>query len=211
MPTTGPDTRTQIMDAAQDLILEQGFAGTTVDRILEGVGVTKGAFFHHFRSKQELAHALVERFAAADREVLVTTMERAERLSRDPVQQLLIFVGLLEESASELTDPHPGCLFASYCYEAQLFDEAIHGIIRESLLLWRERLGRKLRAAIASSPPRTAADPEDIADLLTVVAEGSFILSRSLKDPAVVARQFHQYRLYLELLFGQEAPPADAP
>ena len=192
------------MDTAQDLILEQGFAGTSLDAILDGVGVTKGAFFHHFRSKQALAHALVERFAEADRALLRRTLERAERLSRDPVQRLLIFVGLLEEDAAALSEPHPGCLFASYCYEAQLFDEAVHGVIGDSLLLWRETLAERIREARAARPTRTEVDADDLADLLTVVAEGAFILSRSLRDPGVVARQFRQYRVYLELLFGCE-------
>ena len=201
MTKIAADTRTEIMDAAQALILEQGFAGTSLDAILARVGLTKGAFFHHFRTKNELAHALVERFARLDEELLEATMERAERLSRDPAQQLLIFVGLLEEQASALADPHPGCLFASYCYEAQLFDERIHEIIRGSFQLWRGRLGDKIRAAMAQRPPRLPADADDLADMLTVVAEGAFVLSKTLKDAQAVARQFRQYRNYLELLF----------
>ena len=199
---TTTDTKTRIMDCAEALILEQGFAGTSVDAILERVCLTKGAFFHHFPSKQALAQALVERFAEADASLLETTMARAEHLSRDPAQQLLIFVGLLEERAAELAAPHPGCLFASYCYETQLFDEEIHGIINGSFLHWRERLAEKFRAAFEVRPPRMEADPGDLADMLNVVAEGAFILTRALKDPALVARQLRQYRNYLELLFG---------
>src|SRR5581483_11975057 len=141
MPKNGAETRTELMDAAQNLILAQGFAGTSVDAILERTGLTKGAFFHHFKSKHDLARALVERYAAADIELLERNMERAERLHRDPLQQVLIFLGLYEELAEQLPDPTQGCLLASYLYEAQLFDDSVHEVIRVNVKQWRTRLG----------------------------------------------------------------------
>lgn len=203
MPRDGSATRTRIMDAAQALILDHGFAATSVDAVVQRAGVTKGAFFHHFESKTELAHALIERYAAGDAASLETTMERAERLSGDPLQQLLLFVGLSAEAMDELDGgPPPGCLFASYCYEAQLFDAHTHGVIRRATAHWRERLGAKIREAAAVHPPRLAVDLDALADMLWVIFEGAFILSRTTKDPKAVAAQVRQYRSYLELLFG---------
>lgn len=190
------------MDAAQALILDQGFAGTSVDAIIERAGVTKGAFFHHFPAKADLARALVERYAAEDAEHLEETMARAERLSRDPLQQLLVFVGLAEEAMAELTEPYPGCLFASYVYEAQLFDEGTHEVIRGAVLLWRGRLRRKLEEVSTYHPPRVDVDLDALADLMWAIFEGSFILSKTMRDPAAVSSQLRQYRTYLELLFG---------
>ena len=96
-PPTEAPTRERLLDAAQAGINERGFAGTSIDQIIERAGVTKGTFFYHFKSKNELARALIERFAAADRAVLGESMARAERLAEDPLQQLLIFVGLMIE------------------------------------------------------------------------------------------------------------------
>ena len=93
MPRDGSTTRTAIMDAAEGLILETGFAATSVDRVIERAGITKGTFFYHFNSKAALAQALVERYAALDLGNLDDKMTRAEKLARDPVQQLLLFVG----------------------------------------------------------------------------------------------------------------------
>ncbi len=209
MPRDGSGTRAQIMDAAQALILQHGFAGTSVDAVLERTSLTKGAFFHHFKSKNDLARALIERFAEQDAALLRATMERAERLSRDPVQQLLIFVGLLEELAAANAAP-PGCLYASYSYEAQLFDTGTHATIRGGLLLWRERLAGKLRQAIAGRAPRVTVDVEEVADMLSVIIEGAYVLSRTMDDPGLVAKQLAQYRGYLELLFGVAFTAADA-
>jgi TetR/AcrR family transcriptional regulator, transcriptional repressor for nem operon len=188
------------MDAAEALILENGFAGTSLDTILERTGVTKGAFFHHFPSKTALARALVERYAAADRALLEESLARAERLSRDPLQQLLVFVGLIEEVATA-TDPHPGCLFASYVYEAQLFDGETHAVMQRALLEWRDRLGAKLREVAAEYPPRLAVNLDVTADAMTAVLEGAFIISRLMREPGTVAGQLREYRNYLELLF----------
>lgn len=191
------------MDAAEELILDRGFAGTSIDAILERTELTKGAFFHHFPSKIELARALVRRYARLDAGKLEENFDRAERLARDPLQQVLIFVGLFEEEMELLTEPYPGCLFASYCYEAGRFDDDIHGVIREALAKWRRRLGEKLRRVMEERDPRMEADPEVLADMLTVIFEGAFIVSKTMAEPEAVALQLRQYRNYLELLFGR--------
>lgn len=208
MPRNGRDTRTAIMDAAEGLILEVGFSAASVDRIVERAHVTKGGFFHHFDSKAALARALVERYVELDLGHLDTNMARAEKLSREPLQQVLIFVGLFQEAAEELTEPYPGCLFGSYCYEAGLFDDATMEAIRRTMRTWRDRLGAKLREVAAERPPRFDVDLDSLADTITVVFEGSFIVSKTLQDPGVVATQLGHYRNYLELLFA--APDPDA-
>ncbi len=202
MPRDPDRTRTAILDAAEALILDQGFAATSVDKLIARAGVTKGAFFHHFASKGELGHALVERFAARDRAVLEQTMARAEQISRDPAQQVIVMVGLLREQFLGLTVA-PGCLFASYCYESGLFDAHTHAVIRGNLRLWRERVSEKLRRAAERRPPRVAVELDSLADMLTGVVEGAFILSRMENAPQAVAEQLGHYRNYLELLFAE--------
>lgn len=195
-------TRTHILDAAESVILAHGYAGASVEAILERTGLTKGAFFHHFPSKQHLAQALIERYAAQDWEQFEATLQCAERLSRDPVQQVLLLVGLYEEHLSRMAEPYRGCLFASYCYQAGLFDDRIHTIIRDSLLKWRDALARKLSEAMAQQPPRVAVDAVDLADTFVTIAEGAYVMSKALQEPDIPPKQLRQLRNYLELLFG---------
>lgn len=202
MPRDGSVTREKIMDSAEALILEQGFSASSVDRIIERAGITKGSFFYHFSSKAALAHALVERFAGFDREHLEAKMARAEKLTSDPLQQMLVFVGLFQEEAEGLTEPYPGCLFASYVYEGGLFDSVTHQVIVDAMLIWRDRLAAKFRAIAERYPPRAPVDPESLADMMTVVFEGAFVMAKSLKEPALLANQLGHYRTYLELLFA---------
>jgi TetR/AcrR family transcriptional repressor of nem operon len=53
--TTQHDSKTKLLDAALQVIRAKGYAATTVDDICHQAGVTKGSFFHHFKSKDELA------------------------------------------------------------------------------------------------------------------------------------------------------------
>ncbi len=202
MPRDGTMTRTRIMDAAEALVLERGFAGTPIDEVLSQAGVTKGAFFHHFGSKQELAHALIARFVELDLGNLESKMGRAEKLHRDPLQQLLIFVGLFLEDAELLAEPSTGCLMASYVYEAGMFDDHVLAVVHDNVLIWRKRLLAKLEEAAAAHPPRVHVDLESLADMATVVFEGAFVVSKIVADPAVLAAQLEHFRNYIELVFS---------
>lgn len=193
------------MDAAIPLILAQGYAGTAVDAIVAKAGVTKGAFFHHFATKRDLAHQLVDRWVEEDDAFLEETMGRAERLGRDPLQQLLLFVGLFEEAMAELKEPYPGCLMASLIYESELIDEATQARIQDSVVSWRSRLRGKLEEVAATRPPAMDVSLDALADQLWSSAEGAFILSKTMRDPGAVAQQIRQYRNYLELLFDSRA------
>ncbi|HEX6063877.1 MAG TPA: TetR/AcrR family transcriptional regulator [Longimicrobiales bacterium] len=207
MTRNAAGTRTAILDAAENLVMSHGFGGTSVDAILERTGLTKGAFFHHFPSKSELAHALVDRYAQLSQEHLEDKMARAERMSRDPLQQVLIFIALFEEEMAELAGETPGCLFAAYCYQSQLFDERIHGILRSAIAIWGERIAAKLEPAIALHPPKIPVDVKELSDAFLVVLEGAYVVSRTMSetDGRSVAQQLRHYRNYLELLFDVAA------
>ncbi len=201
-PRSGIPTREKLLSSSEELFNRRGFAGTSIDQIIAETGVTKGTFFYHFKTKQDLARALIERFAAADQELMQSSMERAEKLSEDPVQQVLIFIGLLLEVAEDLDEmSQPGCLFATYCFENGLFDDETLEVVSEALLGWRRVVGDKLRAAAETTPPRVDVDLDALADMVTVLFEGAFVVSRSLKGPGVFSAQLRHYRTYLQLLF----------
>ncbi|HYG93772.1 MAG TPA: helix-turn-helix domain-containing protein, partial [Nocardioides sp.] len=77
MPRDGSATRQRILDAARRLVIDNGFGRTSVDAVLAASGASKGAFFHHFPTKQALAEALVEQYVAGDLEMLEQGMAAA--------------------------------------------------------------------------------------------------------------------------------------
>ena len=60
MPKKSGDARTKLLDAAIEIVREQGFSATSVDQLCQKAGVTKGAFFHHFASKEALGAAAAD-------------------------------------------------------------------------------------------------------------------------------------------------------
>ncbi len=203
MPRDGRVTKERILDAAQSEVLHKGFAATSVDDIQAAAGISRGTFFYHFPSKDDLAKALIARYAQADHALVEGYMERAERLASDPLQQALVFVALHEEMLEELPTEQVGCLFASFSYEAGLFDDETHELITGAIDHWREAFGGKLAEAMERHPPLLRdVDPYLLADLGYGVLQGAFILRRSMDDPHLMARHAREFRRYLELLFG---------
>jgi TetR/AcrR family transcriptional regulator, transcriptional repressor for nem operon len=201
MPRDGTATRERILDAAQRIVLERGFAATSVDAVLAEAPATKGAFFHHFPSKNELGRALLERYAAADERMLDDFMAAAEAESDDPADQLVAFLRHYEQVAAELAPTQPGCLFVSFIYERQLAGAGEDDLIASSIRHWRTRLLEKLEAAARAHPPATAVDLPSLADQVFTTFEGGFILARALHDPTHLRAQLAHLRHYLELLF----------
>lgn len=200
MTMTRAPIRERILDTAEGLVLEQGFSATTVDEILKGAEASKGAFFHHFPSKEALGTALLSRYYERDIETLEHFMGQAEAASDDPAQQLLVFFRLFEESAEPSVDESPGCLYVSFVYERmpQLEDE--DDVIRGSIAVWRARILEKLEAAAMTRPRLAAQDLTALADLAFVYFEGAYILVRATGDSRHLRRQLGLLRSYMQLL-----------
>lgn len=201
MAERGQDTKGRILDTAQSLMLEKGFSGTSIDDILKGAEVTKGAFFHHFRSKADLARSLVERFAEMDFALFDEWERRANALADDPYQALLIYIKLFEEWQDNLPEPFAGCLFAVYVYESRVFEDEVNDFISTSLRRWQTYYERKLEAVIASRPPKIEVTAAELAETMVSLLEGAFILARSHREPEIITRQSRMFRGYLKLLF----------
>jgi TetR/AcrR family transcriptional regulator, transcriptional repressor for nem operon len=202
MRRDGPATRERILGSAYDLVLRHGFAATSLDAILAASGVTKGAFFHHFRSKDDLAAALFDRFLAADLEAFEGSVGRAERLTNDPLQQVLVAIGLLEESFATYDEPAPGCLVAAFAYQEELLTAEVRERAAASLRVWRDAIEARLRAAERLHPPVVPLDHVALADMLNVVLEGGYIMGKVMADPGLMARYLRFLRTSIELLFG---------
>lgn len=205
MAARGTDTKDRILDTAEGLVLEKGFSATSLDDIIRVSGLTKGAFFHHFRSKSDLARQLVERFAQNDFKLFDEWERRAEMLADDPLQAATIFIKLFEEWLDSLPTPFAGCLFAVYVYENDAFEAEINEFVRASLKRWQGYYERLFDAALAKRRPRIDVSARALAEAYVSVMEGAFILARSDADPALIVRQSRLFRDWLRLVF-EDAP-----
>lgn len=177
-------------------MLDRGFAATTLDDVIADAGSSKGAFFHHFSSKADLAHSLVERYAAADVAALERFMAVAEAETDDPAEQVVAFVRAFEEAADQIMAGQASCLYVSFVYDRQLVEDGTTGVIVDAILAWRRRLREKI--ALATAARDGDLDPDDLADHVFVTFEGAFILARTTAEPTHLRRQLAMLRRLLE-------------
>lgn len=190
------------MDVAQEAILAKGFDATSIEEIVASAEITKSGFFYHFRDKNALAHALIERHIEVEDQLFDDLFARASELSDDPLQILLIGLKLLAELLSDIPEGHPGCIVATAAYQDRLFDKKVREANRRAVLGWRRRFREVLEAAQSRYPMNEDVDLDHLADMFSVVIEGGLILSRAVNDPRMTEQQVLLLRSYLGLLFS---------
>lgn len=206
MPAPAPkrkgDARERILDAAEASVLEKGFDATSIEELIAIVGITKSGFFYHFRDKTELARVLLARYIERETAMFDELFGRADELNEDPLHGFLVGLKMLAELVADLPNGHPGCLIASYCYQDRLFDQRVRDLNTQSVLLWRARFRARLDRIAERYPPRIGVDLDDLADMLSAVADGGIVLSKVLHDPAAMPRQILLYRDFVKAVFA---------
>jgi AcrR family transcriptional regulator len=197
----GGDTRERVLDAAESAVLEKGFAATSIEELIAAVGITKSGFFYHFKDKGELAKTLLVRYIARENALFDEIFARADELNEDPLHGFLVGLKMLSELLADLPRGHPGCLIASYCYQDRLFDREVQALNTAAVLAWRKRFRARLDAIAARYPPRIAVDLDDVADMLSVIADGGIIVSKVVKDKDALPRQVMLYRDFVRTIF----------
>lgn len=197
----GERTRERILEIAEAAVLQKGFGATSIDELITEAEITKSGFFYHFRDKNELARALLERYIEQDEIILDGLFARARELSDDPLQMFLVGLKLFAEMVEDLPTGHPGCIVAVYCYQERLFDKSVHAINREAVLRWRRRFRHVLDDIARLYPPNEPVDLDELADMVSTIVEGGIVMSKALKSPHALARQVLLFRSFIKLLF----------
>ena len=205
-PRRGSETRERILALAEAAVLAKGFASTSIEELIAGVGITKSGFFYHFKDKGDLAKALMLRYLENDKQVLDDIFRRGDELNEDPLHGFLVGLKLFAEMLGNLPEAHPGCLAASFCYQDQLFNREIRDLNAGGVLAWRHRFRERLDLIVARYPPREALDLDALADMAATLVEGGLILGRLLKDATILPRQVLLYRNLVRSLFAPDTP-----
>lgn len=129
-------------------------------------------------------------------------MRESPLLSEDPLQRALIFLKLLAEMVSGMTDTHPGCLVAAFVYETRQFDDEIRSLMGRGILDWRQMIVNRLTDIAAKYPPKVDTSLEVLADMFTSILEGGIILAHVYNNNRALINQVLAYRTHLRLVFG---------
>src|SRR6202521_2459710 len=192
----------KLLDAALSVIRAKGYSATTVDDICQTAGVTKGAFFHHFKSKEELAVSAAGHFSSMADRVFSTAPYRD---LPDPVDRLLGYVdfrkAILQGDLPQFT-----CLLGTMVQEAY----ETHPRIRKACDKYIGEHAGMVEADISEAMRKYGIDAEWSAKSLALytqaVIQGAFILAQVKHAPAVAAACLDHLRRYLEMLFTQPQP-----
>lgn len=161
-------TRQKILDVAFEEILLKGYQGLRVDGVLNKTSLTKGAFYHHFSSKKELGHAVID-------EVLKPWIENRWiiplRNVEHPIDGL---IELLKEARNEITakELHTGCPLNNLTQEMSPLDESFRTRIVDIWGLWHQSLVDTLERGQKLGLIKDSIIPNNVARFLIATMEG---------------------------------------
>lgn len=203
-----PDARSKLLDAALTVIRMKGYSATTVDELCAAAGVTKGAFFHHFRSKDDLAVAAADHWSETTGALFA---QAPYHVHEDPYDRVVGYLefrkALLQGSVAEFT-----CLVGTMLQETYDTSPAIRDACDRSISAHAGRLEADIRQTLESRGLTPDWTPASLALHTQAVLQGAFILAKARGGPAVAADSVdHLIRYVKAVLAAPDAAPTAIP
>ena len=191
-------TKGKILDAALMVIRAKGYTATTVDDLCAASEVTKGAFFHHFKSKEDLAIAAAEHWSEMTGGLFAAAPYHTHS---DPFDRLLGYVDfraeILQGGVSDYT-----CLLGTLVQETYATHPDIRAACELGLSAHISILTRDIEAAKRLYAPDASWSAESVGYFIQSVLQGAFIFAKAKQDPEVVHESLAHLRRYLEAIFN---------
>ena len=199
MPNPPPvprDARTRLLDAALRVIRSKGYPATTVDDLCTEAGVTKGSFFHYFKSKDALALAAIDYWNEMTGALFAQAPYHAPADPRDRVLAYIDFrAQLLQGAPEDFT-----CLLGTMVQETF----ATHPVLRDAcdrgIRGHAATVANDLALAKARYAPDAPWEPMTVALYTQAVLQGAFILAKAQGGVGAAADAVAHLRRYLESL-----------
>lgn len=193
--------RDRLLDAAVQIVRVRGFGATSVDELCSTAGVSKGAFFHHFASKEALGVAAAEHWSAHAASLFD---DAAYRRDPDPMARVLGYVdhrlALIEGLPAEFS-----CYAGTTLQEIHQTSPALRDACAQSIFGHADSLAADFDAAIAARGV-TGTTGQSLARHVQAVLQGGFIMAKAAGDPAPAREAIGHLKRYLQHLFGEEQP-----
>lgn len=193
---TRHESKVKLLDAALQVIRSKGYAAATIDDICSEAGVTKGSFFHHFKSKDDLALAAAAHWGTMTEGFFATAPYHQ---STDPRERLL---GYVDFRASILAGELPDytCLLGTLVQETYLTHPDIRAACDRGMSTHVDILVRDIDAAKARYAPTATWSAESVGYFMQAVLQGAFIFAKAKQTSSVAHESLSHLRQYLEVL-----------
>jgi TetR/AcrR family transcriptional repressor of nem operon len=192
--------RSKLLEVAMRILREKGYNATTVDELCAAAEVTKGAFFHHFKSKEDMAVAAADHWSAATGELFT---QAAYHHASDPLDRVLGYIDL----RASLIRGEPAefsCVAGTMTQETFLSHPAIRQACCASIVGHAGTLEEDLAQAIETYQPLSGLTARGLAIHTQAVLQGAFILAKATGDPQLAVDSVLHLRRYFELLFASK-------
>ena len=193
LPVSESESKERLLAAAKALVLANGYAGTTVDSICEKAGLTKGSFYHFFKSKEELGLAVLEWSMRKGGEIL---SEGSHAKVADPVERAFAFLRHVEHSSKELWAN--GCLLGTFSLELADTNERMQKTVSRMFSEVVDLFAARFAPVVEQGSGMPSAI--DLANQYLAILEGSIILAKAHRDPSRIASALRAFRENLSLL-----------
>ncbi|MBV8104655.1 MAG: TetR/AcrR family transcriptional regulator [Hyphomicrobiales bacterium] len=198
----GAASREKLLDAAMLVIRSKGYSAARVEDICAEAGLTKGAFFHHFASKEACAVAAAAHFAANADALFDAAPYTRHTDPRDRVLGYIDFrKAILQGELPQFT-----CLLGTMVQEA--YDS--HPTIRAACDRYISEHAKRLEADIAEAKtlyaPESEWTPQSAALFSQAVLQGGFVLAKAKHGAKVAADCLDHLKRYFEAILGAPAP-----
>jgi len=192
----GKSTREAVVQAATRLMHVRGYRNTSLDDVLRESGVGKGNFYYHFRSKEDLGYAILDKIIAM---FLERTLEPCfSGTDTPPLIQIQCFLDRVLE-AQRQRKCVGGCAMGNLASELSDVHEGFRARLASVFTAWRVRLTVALREAQERGEVVAACEPESIGHFLVAGLEGAILLSKVSKDITVMEQCVIELKRYLTL------------
>lgn len=200
LSTPPVSARTKLLDAAIKLVRAKGFAATSLDDLCREAGVTKGAFFHHFATKEALGVAAANYWTETSSALFLAADYNSHD---DPLDRYFGYLdfreAILDGPVAEFT-----CYAGTTLQETYGTSDPIRVAAYASITGHSARLATDLDAAIAKYGA-----PEDVSGTslglhTQAVLQGAFILAKGEGGPSIARESVAHLRRYMALLFKRD-------
>ena len=198
------EARDRLLEAARDVIRTRGFGATTVDDLCKAAGVTKGAFFHHFASKEAIGVAAAAYWAETTSAFFAAAPYHDHT---DPLDRVLGYIkfrkAIIDGDLAAFT-----CLVGTMTQEVYASHPAIRDACAASIFGHAATIEPDIEAAMAAHGLAADWTAASLAVHTQAVLQGAFILAKATGDAEVARDSVDHLARYVRLLFGRQGGAA---
>jgi AcrR family transcriptional regulator len=195
VPSRNPErTRGLLLQAAFEEMYRSGYRSADLDAILSAAGVTKGALYHHFDSKEALGYAVVD-------EVIATMTHRKWVLplqkAKNPIDTL---IRIIHSESVKREDVRRGCPLLNLSNEMSGLDEGFRKRTARVFKDWHDAIADALQEGQKQRVVRNDIDANETATFMIAAYEGYVVLGKNSQDPQTMRSGQKRVSGHLEAL-----------